>query len=345
MTKVEQTKHRLLRELVRDNILLVRGIRPKSFYRPRRLLSGWLLKSVVIVSPVLLLVWLYVAPTSTGYWQQEMLPSQAVGTMKSPEHPYSAASRTTSPEVPFPRPQPLGRAVLPLGVRKIVLDPGHGGEELGAVASSGLMEKEVTLDIGLRLRRSMEEASYEVLLTRQKDEGLPLAARAGFANENGADIFVSIHVNWTKASRLRSLETYFLGPTKDPLSLELASVENRDSSYSWADFRRLLEKIYTDTRREESRKLAETMQRELFMSLSRFNPQLQNRGVKMAPFAVLVGAEMPAILVEISCLSNEDEVRLLASADYRQKIAEGLFAGIRAYAETLNGSYSKGVAR
>jgi N-acetylmuramoyl-L-alanine amidase len=119
-------------------------------------------------------------------------------------------------------------------------------------------------------------------------------------------------------------------------------VENRQSGYSLADFRRLLEGVYVDVRRSESRKLAETIQGELVRLLRTANPALENRAVKTAPFVVLITTEMPAVLAEVSCLSNDEEVQLLASADYRQQIAQALFTGVRAYAAVLNHSNRKG---
>jgi N-acetylmuramoyl-L-alanine amidase len=229
-----------------------------------------------------------------------------------------------------------------LKVRKIVFDPGHGGEEPGAVSASGMTEKEITLDIALRVRRLMKETPLDVLLTRNEDETVPLSERAAFANAHGADLFVSIHVNWMNTARIRPLETYYLGPTEDPAALHVASRENRPSDYPLADFRRALDKIYLDGRRSASRVFAETVQSELFRSLRQLNPSLEDRGVKMAPFAVLVNTEMPAILVEVSCLSNDDEVKLLTSPAYREQIARSLFRGIRSYAYSINDSTKKG---
>ena len=132
------------------------------------------------------------------------------------------------------------------------------------------------------------------------------------------------------------------GPTDDPAVIHLASLENRESGYSLADYRQLLEKVYIHTRRDESHRLAETIHTELYYALREINPELDNRGVKTAPFIVLVGTQMPAILVEVSCLSNEDEVKLLTSPDYREKIALALLKGIRSYADNLNGADRKG---
>ena len=245
----------------------------------------------------------------------------------------------TSTDPPIPR--RLDRAVLPLAVRRVVLDPGHGGVQSGAISDSGVAEKEITLDIAFRLRHLLKDRLFEVLMTRETDVTLSLGERVTFANEKRADLFVSIHVNWLPHRATRPLETYHVGPTDDPIALRLVGTENRDSGYSLAAYRGLLERIYLDTRRDESRALAATINAELYRSLKEVNPALENRGVKMAPFAVLVGTAMPAVLVEVSCLSNEADVSLLTKADYRERIAQALLRGIRSYANDLDGAGRK----
>jgi N-acetylmuramoyl-L-alanine amidase len=227
-------------------------------------------------------------------------------------------------------------------VRKIIIDPGHGGDDIGAIAARGLAEKDVTLDIAHRLRQLLEAAAVSVLMTREQDEALSLDRRTATANRWAGDLFVSIHVNWLTPLNLRGIETFYLGSTDDPVLLRLARRENSHTAYSFAEIRQLLEDMFTDVKRGESRKLAETVQEELFIALRDINPALENRGVKTAPFAVLVGTEMPAILTEVSCLSNDEEVQLLASPAYRQEIAQALFRGILAYAQVLEHSTKKG---
>jgi N-acetylmuramoyl-L-alanine amidase len=173
-------------------------------------------------------------------------------------------------------------------------------------------------------------------MTRDKDEAVPLRQRTAIANAQGADLFVSIHLNWIEGGQVRGMETYYLGPTEDPVLLQLTAQENRDSGYSLADFRKLLDSIYLSVRRDESRRLAESVQRTLAAALRRKRPALVNRGVKTAPFAVLIGTEMPAILAEVACLSHPEEAHLLATPQYRQAIAQALLEGIRAYAQALN---------
>src|SRR5215471_12360569 len=254
----------------------------------------------------------------------------------APEEPLPASEEVGSAEPTFLAPTPIDLAVLPLGVRKIVVDPGHGGKDTGTSTPGGMAEKEVTLDIGIRLRHLLEQATFEVVMTRDKDEAVPLRQRTALANAQGADLFVSIHLNWIDQSQAHGIETYYLGPTEDPLLLRLAAQENRDSGYSLADFRKLLDQIYLSVRRDESYRLAEGVQRTLVTALRRNHPALVNRGVKTAPFAVLVGTEMPAILAEVACLSHPEEARLLAMPQYRQDIAQALLQGIRAYAQALN---------
>jgi N-acetylmuramoyl-L-alanine amidase len=229
-------------------------------------------------------------------------------------------------------PQPVDAAVFPLAVRKVVIDAGHGGDSTGTRTPQGTLEKDLTLDIAQRLQRLLVQQSFQVVMTRDADRDVSLKERGALANRIGADIFVSIHLNWIENRRSGGLETYYMGPTDDPYLTRLAASENRESGYSLADMRRLLDRIYAGVRQEKSRKLAETVQSALFQSLGKLSPEIQNRGVKTAPFIVLLTTEMPAILAEVSSLSNEDEARLLTKPLYRQYIAEALAKGIRAYA-------------
>jgi N-acetylmuramoyl-L-alanine amidase len=258
--------------------------------------------------------------------------------------PVQAMAQFAAPEVQTPAltPHPLDRAVIPLGVKKIVIDAGHGGKQPGAISESGVSEKDITLDIALRVHRLLDKAPFEVLMTRQDDRTMTLEKRVAFANSNRADLFISIHINWTEPREIRPLETYFVGPSDDPATIKLASMENQESGYSLSEYRRVLEKIYIDTRRDESRSLAKNIHAELYQALKAVNPTLDNRGVRTAPFLVLVGTEMPAILLEVSTLSNEEEVELLIDPDYREKIALAVSRGIGSYASNLNRSAEKG---
>ena len=336
MENVAQTKLRLVREAVQDNVPRGHYCRIISVSAPRRRFP------IGLVSVLLTSILVYL-PAS------EVILRRAAG---SPVVPVERVNRSVTsagnamasihtPRVPGTPPRPLDRVVFPLSVRKVVIDPGHGGAQHGAVSESGMEEKEISLDIALRLRRLLEGASFEVLMTRETDEAVGLDKRADFANASSADLFVSIHLNWIPRQELRALETYVLGPTDDPAVTKLAARENRDSVYSLSEYRLLLERIYMDTRQDESRRLAKAIQAELYGSVRRINPLVEDRGVKTAPFVVLVRTEMPAILVEVSCLSNQEEVKLLTNDDYRENIAQALFRGIHSYADNLRGSEEK----
>lgn len=238
--------------------------------------------------------------------------------------------------------EPIDLEVLPLAVRRVVIDPGHGGRSTGTQTPSGLLEKDLTLDIGKRVRRLLEAKGFEVVMTRQGDDEVDLKERAGIANEAQADIFVSIHVNWIDERGTRGVETYYLGASQDPYVNRLAAAENIDSGYSLADMRHLLDRIYTGARLGKSQQLAERVQDSLLASLRTVNPGLEDRGVKRAPFVVLVETEMPAILAEVSCLSSRREADLLTKALYRQFIAEALAHGVETYADPVGLSGEKG---
>jgi N-acetylmuramoyl-L-alanine amidase len=327
----EETKLRILREAVQSNVGLTRRSRkPKLQPQLKRTFPPWLWGSLLIAS----VIYLAMPPLVVSRGKESAAGAAGVNVTKTSKGKDEGMQTAIS----LPAPRRLNRAVIPLRVKRVVIDPGHGGKQHGAISESGVSEKDITLDIALRLRQLMKNGPVEALMTREADKTLSLEKRVAFANANNADLFVSIHVNWMEPREIRPLETYYVGATNDPAIIKLASIENRDSGYSLADYRRLLEKIYLDTRRDESHRLATTINTELYQSLSQINPELENRGVKMAPFAVLIGTQMPAVLAEVSCLSNEDDVKLLTNADYREKIAQALLRGILAYSDNLNGS-------
>jgi N-acetylmuramoyl-L-alanine amidase len=269
-------------------------------------------------------------------WARYAAPAPAARLARS--SPSSQPASPAAASTPL-RPGPaVDASVFPVAVRRVALDPGHGGDNTGTHAPLGLIEKELTLEIAGRLERRLEREGFQVMMTRHSDQAVPLDRRAALANAAGADIFVSIHLNWIENRGSRGVETYYLGPTNDPYLTQLAAAENRDSGHSLADVRRLLDRIYAGVRQDNSRKLAESVQASLFRSLGRENPALEDRGVKAAPFIVLLDTEMPAILAEVSCLSNDEEARLLSKPLYRQSIAEALAAGIRVYADAVAGA-------
>ncbi len=333
MSQTSSLKRQLLRQAVADNISTRRGEpRPRRPSVPLlRHRTPWRLVflSLLIVAGAVSLLLLRRAPTV-----QADLPA-------SGPQIASAIKGSPSPELTYSAPQPIDSDIFPLEVRRIVLDPGHGGSDFGTVDHE-MVEKELTLDIAGRLAKLLSKDGFEVDLTRKDDSKLSLRERAEIANELHSDLFVSIHVNWMSQRHVRGVETYFLGATDDPDLKELVRRENRESGYSLADMKMLLEGIYTGVRRDASRQLASRVQRTLFGSLRQVNPELKNRGVKTAPFVVLVSTEMPAILAEVSCLSNREEARLLSRPLYRDHIAEALFRGIRGYADDVHQTEEKG---
>ena len=329
MPEVSETKARLLHGAVQDNVAILQGTRViRQQQRARRRYDLWLLSALLAAGLTYLIgPALWRGPV----WVQNSLPNTAVANVEP----------VPETNVPLSDPRPIDRSAIPLSIKTIVIDPGHGGDP-GAMAESGLTEKEITLDVALRLRRNLSESPFEVLLTRDTDRRVSLDQRVAFANERKADLFISIHVNSMEPHTIRALETYYVGPTDDPVTLKLASRENKDSEFSLGDYKKILEKIYVDARRDESHGFARSVQGAIFRSLKKTNPDLENRGVRTAPFVVLIGTQMPAILVEIACLSNEEEVQLLTKPDYRENIAVALAQGIRQYADRFNVAARKG---
>lgn len=240
--------------------------------------------------------------------------------------------------------RPLQPRALGLGVRRVVLDAGHGGENLGTESTVGLREKDVTLDLAQRARGLLLQHGFEVVLTRNGDDTLSLKERAAIANQHRGDIFVSIHLNSFKPASLRAIETYYLGPSAQPEHEAIAAKENENSGYSLADMRTLLEGIYADARRDESKRLARAVQDAVLQGVRKTDVAIRDRGVKTAPFVVLVATEMPAILAEVSCLSNPAEAERLGTNDYRQTIAEALVTGIQGFVDQHPTTWGKGRA-
>jgi N-acetylmuramoyl-L-alanine amidase len=223
-----------------------------------------------------------------------------------------------------------------LKVGTIVIDPGHGGIDPGATGRQGLMEKDVTLDIARRLREKLVmTGNYRVLLTREEDRKVFLKERVAFAKDNKADLFISIHINSLPAesASVNYVETYHFGPHTDQRSLELAEKENHASDYAMGDFREVIARIGDTLKTEESRELSNAIHRSLYTGLKRRNHDLIDAGSKTGPFVVLLGVEVPSVLVEVSCISNKAEETRLSKPEYRDDVASFLKAGIVEYLE------------
>jgi N-acetylmuramoyl-L-alanine amidase len=233
--------------------------------------------------------------------------------------------------------QTLTRA-LGLKVQRIVIDPGHGGHDTGTIGPTGLTEKDVVLDVALRLAKLLrDDLGSEVVLTRDTDVFIPLEERTAIANEKAADLFISIHTNASRDSSARGIETYFMNFTSDPQALAVAARENATSQESVHELRDLIKRIALTEKVEESQEFASQIQREYYARITKIAGKEKNRGVKKAPFVVLIGANMPSILCETAFLSNPRDERLLKHPEFRQEIAGALYRGIARYAGNLGG--------
>jgi N-acetylmuramoyl-L-alanine amidase len=229
--------------------------------------------------------------------------------------------------------------------KRIVIDPGHGGHDSGAVGPGGLYEKDVVLDIALKLKQILSaDPNYEVFLTRDSDVFIPLAERNAIANRRHADLFVSIHANASPRRDARGVETYFLNWTNDEETMKVAARENQISLRQMKQMKQqtdvldvMLGDLARDNKRDESMALANYIQKKLVNGIDKDNPRVVNLGVKWALFYVLFGARMPSVLVEVSFISNPLEERLLSKLQYREDIARSIAAGIEKYMESTPG--------
>lgn len=334
MKNGRRLKRRLLQQAVEENVHLIRGLRPQ---RRRRRFSAARVSTLALLGAVLSASTFVLASGRLALLTDDPPPIRLATRIPAAATRGDAVVETAEAEaLRYAAPRPVDRRVFPLEVRKVIVDPGHGGGNSGTVTSSGLKEKDLALDIALRVRDLLREAGYQVAMTREDDQAVSLEERVTFANQQQGDVFVSIHLNWISTRQIRGVETYFLGPTDDPYLNQLASAENSNSGYSLTDFRKLLEGIFTEVRGDESAELARGVQGALLRSLRKVNPRLRDRGVKTAPFVVLIGTDMPAVLAEVSCLSNDEEAELLSRPLYRQHIAEALATGVRTYADSRN---------
>ena len=328
MRKVDRLKRQMLRDAVRENLEVIEGLPPAALRRgglwARRVVRG-----IALVGLPLALFASINAFSGGGGPSPEVVvvPQRTVA---------PPANETAIENVAWPAPRSIDPTLFHLDVKTVVVDAGHGGADPGALTADGLREKEIALDVAERLAAKLRGGLFRVVMTRHGDETLTLRERARRAREAGGDVLVSIHLNSIPRPGWGGIETYYLGPTDDPAIRQLASAENGSSGYSLSDFRGLLEGVYVGVRQAESRRLAESVQGELVSSLRRVSPSVGDRGVKSAPFVVLIASEMPGILAEVSCVSNPEEARRLRDGDFREAIADALARGVRAYADARN---------
>jgi N-acetylmuramoyl-L-alanine amidase len=218
-----------------------------------------------------------------------------------------------------------------------VIDAGHGGHDQGTEGPHGLLEKDVVLDVAKRIGRMVEERlGAEVIYTRTDDTFIPLERRTAIANESKADLFLSIHANSSPAPNVAGIETFYLNFTGTQDAMDVAARENASSQLSVYNLSNLVQKIAKHDKSEESREFAQRVQTALYAFSAKNIPNSKNRGIKSAPFVVLIGASMPSVLTEIGFLSNSREENLLKKSDYREKLADAIFRGVLKYTDGLS---------
>jgi N-acetylmuramoyl-L-alanine amidase len=227
---------------------------------------------------------------------------------------------------------------LGLKIGRIVIDAGHGGHDTGTIGPTGLMEKDLCLDVALRLGKIIQQRlpGADIVYTRSDDTFIPLEERTNIANQAKADLFISIHANSSQDHAARGVETYYLNLKGSAEAMEVASRENASSDQGIHDLEDMVKKIARNEKIDESKEFAEDIQDSLAKRMQKTSKTMKDRGVRKAPFVVLIGADMPSILTEISFLSNPADEKLLKQPEYRQRVAEGLYQGVASYLQSLN---------
>lgn len=226
---------------------------------------------------------------------------------------------------------------LGLKVNRIVIDAGHGGHDDGTIGPNGVLEKDVVLDVALRLSQLVQtRMNAEVVLTRSDDTFIPLHERTAIANDHKADLFLSIHANSSPSPVVAGTETFFLNFTNSTTAMDVAARENAGADKSVGELKDLIQSITLNDKIAESETFAQTVQNSIYAQALKANVAAKNRGVKRAPFVVLIGASMPSILAEIGFLSNARDEANLNKPDYRQRIAEALYKGLSQYSQSLS---------
>jgi N-acetylmuramoyl-L-alanine amidase len=227
---------------------------------------------------------------------------------------------------------------LGLKIGRIVIDAGHGGHDTGTIGPTGLMEKDLCLDVALRLGKIIQQRlpGADVVYTRSDDTFIPLEERTHIANEQKADLFISIHANSSHDHDARGIETYYLNLKGSAEAMEVAARENATANESVHDLEDLVKRIARSEKIDESKEFASDIQESLAKRIQKNYKPVKDRGVRKAPFVVLIGADMPSVLTEISFLSNPADEQLLKKPEHRQRVAEGIYQGVASYLQNLN---------
>jgi N-acetylmuramoyl-L-alanine amidase len=269
-------------------------------------------------------------------------PGAKSGQSKSIKATASSAKPDLIRPASAPQPTRDGQSTLTralgLKIGRIVIDAGHGGHDTGTIGPTGLMEKDLCLDVALRLGKIIEQRlpGANVIYTRSDDSFVPLEERTNIANQAKADLFISIHANSSRDHAARGIETYYLNLKGSAEAMEVAARENATAQGGVHELQDLVMKIARTEKIDESKELAEDIQDSLSKRIQKSNKPMKNRGVRKAPFVVLIGADMPSILTEISFLSNPADEQMLKKPEQRQRVAEGLYQGVVSYLESMN---------
>ena len=264
-------------------------------------------------------------------------PTKSRSARSQPVKPETETAEIRAAQLPADG-QPSLVRTLGLKINRIVIDAGHGGHDSGTLGPGGIEEKDVVLDVALRLGALLKQKlGADVIYTRDDDTFIPLETRTAIANKAQADLFISIHANSSPDSAARGVETYYLNFTTSADALEVAARENAVSDQSIHQLSDLVKKIALQDKINESREFASDVEQSLYSGLEDGNPGLKDRGVKKAPFVVLIGANMPSILAEISFLTNPDDANELRRSEYRERIAQSLYRGVARYVDSLSG--------
>jgi len=339
----------ILRGVYEENLSMLRRPRPALSWRGHFLLKRILLSALLCVFAVLM---------PGHYMDSSFAPAEPTANINTSTAPFPAAGIPTELAPVLSEYPPLPGAdissgsaanisefgaflsshnvslsrMLGLKIKTIMIDPGHGGAATGTIGRMGTMEKEITLDIAKRLRTHLiKSGRYHVLMTREDDSTVPLQKRVALSQQAKADLFISIHLNYLPRKPTNIIETYYFGPSTDEKTLRLAQKENAGSEYGLSDFKEVMERLGKTLKLQESKEFAESIQANLFLNSKKHSEDIQNHGVKRAPFVVLLGVDVPAVLAEVSCLSNSEEERELNSESHRENIARYLAAGIFDY--------------
>lgn len=326
--KERKVKNAILRGVYEDNLRIIKKQPPHIVSRNR----SYFFEKIVLAFFIILLIVLVNGNYVNLSWVQE---GQMTASLISQNFSVQPVDNTVEPLEYKPflnRPDTSLSHVFGLGIKTIMIDPGHGGTDTGAIGKMGTKEKDIVLDIAKRLRERLRKRNvYNIIITREEDITLPLKGRIELARSKKADLFVSIHLNYLPSKPINIIETYYFGLPSDAKTLKLAEKENAGSEYRLSDFQEIVWKMSDKLKLQESQKLATSIQKNLYVNSKKDGRNIHNFGVKMAPFVVLLGIDVPSVLVEVSCLSNRDEEAKLNTEDHRENIARYIESGILDY--------------